>query len=169
MSIQAFTHLFLVEGKDSKEAIEKVKNFLEKYQLVNYDNFTIDTKLISSAKEKNFEEDLEKALEENRKILRSYLSELKREGSLLTFEDIEKIPQGYLSKLFHTVAHLIDGFFGIDSYFYNLVEDSHGVSLPLRKKLLEEPDRYFLLKVIAHISEPVYYFEYLTPKKFFKR
>lgn len=68
MSIQAFTHLFLVEGIDLKEATEKVKNFLEKYQLVNYDNFTIDERLISSAKEKNFWEDLEKALEENRRF-----------------------------------------------------------------------------------------------------
>lgn len=169
MSSQVFTHYFLVQGEDLKEAVEKVKNFLENYQLVNYDNFSVDEGNSPSATEKNFWKDLEEALEKNVSLLRNYLSELKREGSILTLEDIERIPQGYLSKIFHLVAHLIDGFFGIDSYFYNLVEDSHWISLPLRKNLLKTPERYFLVKVIAYIYEPTYYFEYLTPKKFFKK
>lgn len=84
MSSQVFTHYFLVQGEDLKEAVEKVKNFLENYQLVNYDNFSVDEGNSPSATEKNFWKDLEEALEKNVSLLRNYLSELKREGSILT-------------------------------------------------------------------------------------
>ncbi|MFN3504768.1 MAG: hypothetical protein ACK4Y7_00975 [Caldimicrobium sp.] len=169
MSSQVFIHFFLVEGKNLSEAAEKVKNFLEKYELVRYDSFKIEENGSFSAKDKNFGDLLDIALSKNQDTLKSYISDLKREGSIINLDDVEKIPQGYLSKLFHLLAHLVDGFFGIDSYFYNLVEDSHWITSRLKKNIAQNPDNYFLIKVVAYLQEPTYYFEYLTPKKFFKK
>jgi hypothetical protein len=63
--------------------------------------------------------------------------------------DLESLPQGYQSKTLHTLTHLLDGFFGIDSHFYNLIEGSHGVSAGLRGKIDSSPGGYMLLAVRA--------------------
>ena len=51
--------------------------------------------------------------------------------------------------MLHVITHLLDGFFGIDSYFYNLVEDSHWVSEELRATIKTSPSRYWLIAVEA--------------------
>ncbi len=169
MTSQAFIHFFLIDGINFTEAKEKVANFLDKYQLVNYDKYHIDTKESFIATDKIFWTYLENALAKNKSILKDYLNQLSQEGAISSIFDVENIPQGYLSKLFHLIAHLVDGFFGIDSYFYNLIEDSHFISPVLMKKLKEDPSKYFLIKVLAQFYEPTYYFELLSPKKFFKK
>lgn len=169
MTSQVFIHFFLIEAQGLDEAIEKVKSFLDKYELVRYDNYFIEEPHSFSARDKIFWDTLEIALSKNYEVLRNYISELKREGSIRDLEEMEKIPQGYLSKIFHIIAHLVDGFFGIDSYFYNLVEDSHWISSPLKKRVAKNPEKYFLIKVVASLQEPVYRFEYLTPKMFLKK
>ncbi len=52
------------------------------------------------------------------------------------------MPQGYKSKMLHVITHFLDGFFGIDTFFYNLEEDSHWVSEELQKKIAEAPTYY---------------------------
>jgi hypothetical protein len=50
------------------------------------------------------------------------------------------------------VAHLVDGFFGIDTVFYNLADDSHAVSPQLRQEIEATPGEYWLLKIHAEIK-----------------
>lgn len=108
---------------------------------------------------------MEQALRKKRDILENFIKELSEEGYTLLSE-LKELPQGYLSKVFHLIAHFLDGFFGIDSYFYNLLEDSHWISQPLLKKIKKEPQRFYLIEVIAFLEKPISMFEILTPKRF---
>jgi hypothetical protein len=60
--------------------------------------------------------------------------------------DLASVPQGYESKLLHTITHLLDGFFGLDSFFYNLVEESNWISAPFLAKIgkCKEADFYLV-------------------------
>lgn len=163
---QSFHHLFLSKGKNKEEAFRGVATFLERYQLLRYDRYLIDK--IIRASEESFFNELNRALEKNKKILENFISELQQEG-FTTLSDLLTLPQGYLSKVFHLIAHLLDGFFGIDSYFFNLLEDSHWVSKPLLEEIKREADKFYLIKVKGIIEKPVTMFEILNPKKFLER
>jgi len=65
------------------------------------------------------------------------------------FEDIQQMGQGYQSKIFHTIAHLLDGFFGIDTLLYNLEDDSHWLSAERRRQIEAAPHTCWLMKVVA--------------------
>lgn len=166
MATQESKHLFLVQAETFSLASQKVKYFLERYELVRYDSFSIEKSHLRADTD-NFWLEVEKGVRENQRILKGYLDELKKEG-FTNFLDLLSLPQGYLSKIVHLVAHLLDGFFGIDSYFYNLVEDSHWISPSLKREILKSPDTYFLIQVTAQMEEPLYKFETLSPKSFFK-
>ncbi|MCS7149519.1 MAG: hypothetical protein N2Z40_04190 [Caldimicrobium sp.] len=163
----SFSHLFLIEAGSEEEALLILMNFVNGYELIRYEEITFQRNEILVASKEKFWIELERALEANRKILSSLIDEIKNEGYVL-LDDLKTFPQGYLSKLLHTLAHIIDGFFGIDSFFYNLVEDSHFISHVLLRKIRENPQRYYLLPWIGHIKEPMRRFEVLNPKKFIK-
>ena len=55
-------------------------------------------------------------------------------------EDFHNIKQGYLSKTLHILSHFLDGFIGIDSYFYNLIDDSHWLPSSNRPGHTKEPE-----------------------------
>ncbi len=158
--------MFLSKGKNEEEALKVVTSFLEKYQLLRYDTYSIE-KIIPGS-ENIFWSELEEALEKNKRTLENFTKELNKEGYTLLSELVD-LPQGYLSKLFHLIAHILDGFFGIDSYFFNLLEDSHWVSKPLFEKIKRKPEEYYLIKLRGYIEKPVSMFEILSPKKFLER
>ncbi|BAU23950.1 hypothetical protein THC_1586 [Caldimicrobium thiodismutans] len=166
MAKQESRHLFLVQAENFFLASQKVKHFLERYELVRYDSFFIE-KTHFRADTDTFWLEIERGLIENQKVLKGYLEDLKKEG-FTNFSDLLNLPQGYLSKIVHLIAHLLDGFFGIDSYFYNLVEDSHWISPSLKRNIEKTPDNYFLVQVTAQMEEPLYKFETLSPRSFFK-
>jgi hypothetical protein len=87
----------------------------------------------------------------NRAVLAELLTNLQEEG-FRSLHDLVGLEKGYLSKVLHTVAHLQDGFIGIDSRFYNLEEDSHGISRDLQRKIATEPNRYWILRVKGGIG-----------------
>ena len=163
----AFEHYFLVKAENLEEAILRVAHFIERYELLSYDNLEFFPEDSLPATHPRFFEILAHAEEENRKTLQKLFGELAREG-YGRFEDLAEVPQGYLSKLFHTIAHLLDGFMGIDSYFYNLIEDSHWVSPTLKKELEESPHDFWLIRLLGHtkVSEPR--FEMLNPERLVK-
>lgn len=165
MDFNKFEHLFLVEAKDIIQAQLTVKRFLQNYQLIRYDHFEIETNKILTPEDSDFYEELEKGLATNRSILENFLRDLETEG-YSTIKDLTVLPQGYLSKMFHLVAHFLDGFFSIDSYFYNLIEDSHWISKALMKKIEVAKENYFLIKVRAYLKDTMYQFENLSPRKF---
>jgi hypothetical protein len=141
-------HEFLSEGADLRACTERLFTFLENYQLVRYRSVEVVEKSCLSAADGSFSGRLDDSLEVNGQRIRSFLEELRQEGvEYLT--DLESLPQGYQSKTLHTLTHLLDGFFGIDSHFYNLIEESHGVSARLKKKIKSDPDGYMLLALRA--------------------
>ena len=83
-------------------------------------------------------------------ILQNLIKELQGE-KVTAIEDLNALPQGYKTKLLHIITHFLDGFFGIDTYFYNLVEDSHWVSPEMQAAIAENPSDYWLLPLNARI------------------
>ena len=69
--------------------------------------------------------------------------------SYSSLQDLFFIKQGFESKILHTVTHMLDGFIGVDSAFYNLIEDSHWLSPSLRREITSHMHEYWLVRVVA--------------------
>jgi hypothetical protein len=128
-----------------------VNHFFDRTILIRYDEvLVLENESISGA-EKEFRTRLQEGLAANRQVVGELLENLKDEG-FVTLEDIQDLEKGYLSKILHTIAHLHDGFIGIDSRLYNLEEDSHGISPDLQQQIAAAPDNYWILKVKGLIA-----------------
>ena len=99
----------------------------------------------------------------NKDLLRTWIGELHATG-VRSIEDLAYLPQGYPSKLLHTITHLLDGFFGVDSYFFNLVEDSHWVSEGLKQIIKKRPEGYWLISVEVTLTYGIQGFERKAPR-----
>lgn len=146
-AVEAF-HEFLCEGQDLAACTSRLFSFFESYELIRYGHLDVIESKSLRADDPDFPLRLEKSLEIHGQRVRSFLDELIREG-VDSISALEKLPQGYQSKTLHTVTHLLDGFFGIDSHFYNLVEGSHGVSEDLLQRISGNPRGFMLLSVRA--------------------
>ena len=144
-------HEFLVSGPDIETSRRKTLYFFAHNMLVRYD--TVDIVEVITAEHPEFWPRIERGEAANRKALAVLLAELRQEG-YGQLEDIVRMDQGYQSKIFHTAAHLLDGFFGIDTYLYNLEDDSHWLSGESREKIAKAPHTYWLLKVAAASKGP---------------
>ena len=149
------SHLFLAAGNDARAAHSHVLRFLDQTTLVRYDRIHIVEEHIISAENKKFWPGLEASILENRQVIGDFVNELKGYG-VNHLDDMKHLEQGYQSKTLHTIAHLLDGFFGIDSCFFNLIEDSHWLSPSLKEKIMENPDQYWLVEAqpIFEASQP---------------
>lgn len=145
-----YHHEILVKGSDFGICERKVLHFFEHYQLVRYSRVIILEDESLPASNPGYEKRLEKAILKNRHIVNGLIKELQAEG-ITTMDDIGKMPQGYKSKMLHVITHFLDGFFGIDTFFYNIEEDSHLVSEELQKKIAEAPTYYWILAAEANI------------------
>jgi hypothetical protein len=119
--------------------------------LIRYDQVLVQEDESLNASDKEFWSRLEQGIAANHSTIGELLQNLKDEG-FTTLEELHGVEKGYVSKTFHTIAHLLDGFVGIDSRFYNLEEDSHGISQELRQKIHDAPEKYWILKVKGEIS-----------------
>lgn len=139
-------HMILCKGIDFKAARRHSENFFDKSMLLHYEklNISIDKSLNGTAT--TFWAEMDLGIQANRQVLKVFVNELKDAG-YSSLEDFSQIPVGYSSKVFHIIAHILDGFVGIDSEFYNMLEDSHWVSDELRKTITIEPEKYWLLYV----------------------
>ncbi len=144
-------HEILIGGGDFDLAASRLQHFFALYQLVRYDAVQVVKEHSLVAKDRLFWERIELGEARNRTILEGLISELGNEN-FVTLADLKNIPPGYPSKMLHTIAHFIDGFFGIDSFFYNLEEDSHWVSQPCRSRISSAPSSYWLLAMEAEFS-----------------
>lgn len=81
----------------------------------------------------------------NRQLVGELLGEL-GEGGFEKLTDLLEMRQGYESKLLHSITHLLDGFFGVDTVFYNLEEDSHGISDRLVMAIKANPAGFWLVE-----------------------
>lgn len=139
-------HLFLATGNSLAQARQQTAHFINTTQLVVYLSTTIkDTEIHSGAWE-HFWTEMETGIAANRAFCGTLLKELQETG-LTGLADLLTIEPGYSSKLLHILTHMLDGFIGTDSVFYNLVEDSHWVSETLRTTIRQKPESYWLVPV----------------------
>lgn len=141
-------HSVLVKAQDYDAACSYTLDFFDKTQLVNYDAIAISEADSWSGTDLEFWPALEKALAANYDFLQEMITELKDTG-INSVDDLIDLKQGYQSKVFHIIGHLVDGFIGIDSTFYSLPEDSHQLSDQLRANIKATPDSYWLLSLDA--------------------
>lgn len=139
-------HLFLASGNSLAQARHQAAHFMETTQLVVYQSTTIKDEEILSATSQYFWKRIETGIDANQVFCRALLKELQETG-LTEIEDLLALQLGYPSKILHILTHMLDGFFGIDSVFYNLVEESHWLSDPLRTTIGQNPENYWLVPV----------------------
>lgn len=141
-------HDILVSGANFSTCENRVRLYFEKSQLVHYDSIEIDPSRCMNATEPDFLKLLEEGIASNRLVLTELLAKLKNEGST-ELEDLINLPQGFQSKLLHTMSHLLDGFFGIDTKFYDIDEISHWITEKRREEIAQSPHTCWLLQVKA--------------------
>ncbi|MBU0676314.1 MAG: hypothetical protein KJ950_16865 [Proteobacteria bacterium] len=139
-------HRILLGGADLEESCRLVTRFFDRNFLVKYDQVIILEEESCSAEDPRFWRLVEQGLSENRQVLSGLIREL-ADGGFHTLNDLSTMTQGYESKTLHTITHLLDGFFGIDTVFYNLEEDSHQLGEQLRVRILREPGTFWLVTV----------------------
>ena len=139
------SHLLLVTGQDFGSCRDTVLRFFANTILVKYDRVEVLAEESLPAVRQGFQDRLAEGMAGNRQQVAQLLAELKDDG----FADLDTwaaMPQGYASKTVHELAHLLDGFFGIDSTFYNLIDDSHWVSDALLRQIEVNPQHYWLIR-----------------------
>ncbi len=142
------SHTFMVTGPDRDTCSRHVHFFLDTTQLVRYDSVEIDRKHSIRGTEPRFQQELDMVLAANQAIMAELLGELRQEGCR-QLDDLLTLPQGFQSKLLHTVSHLLDGFFGIDSRFFDLDEDSHRLTAKRRQQIRDTPAQCWLIGITA--------------------
>jgi len=144
-------HDILISGSDFGSCQQQVLRFFDKTMLIRYDEVMVIEQESVNGSQKNFWPRVQEGLAANQEILKEFLAQLKEEGYSL-LDDIQGLEKGYLSKILHIIAHLQDGFIGIDSRFYSLVEDSHTVSKNLQQKIGTAPENYWIMRVKGKIA-----------------
>ena len=147
----AVHHDVLAIGPDFARSRDYALRFFARTPLVRYDTVTVDETASCPATHPDFWPRVDDGVRQNREVMAELIEELKESG-LHRFDDLLDLGKGYQSKLVHTVAHLVDGFFGIDTIFYNLADDSHGVSPQFRQEIAANPGDYWLLRVNAELK-----------------
>ncbi len=140
-------HKILCRG-DFLAAKQHTINFFSESMLLRYDVVNVDLSESYCGSNPLFWSAIKHGIGQNRQTMAEYLRELENMGCHRV-ADLGKLRLGYSSKILHLLAHLVDGFIGIDSAFYNFPEDSHWLSDDLRDKIIEAPDSYWLLHVEA--------------------
>lgn len=153
------SHTFLVRADSALLAGRHVERYLDGNQLITYADLYVNPDEVLNGTDPLFWPTLRNGLAANAIFARRMLEHLKEEGvhSLDQLLDLEK---GYVTKILHTLTHLLDGFIGIDSVLYNLTEDSHKVSLALHAAMQKKPAEYWLVpvrtgKLEASVLHPV--------------
>ncbi len=146
-------HSILVSGVNYSDCKAQIYGFFKKTSLVQYDRISIDSSAAVNGDNDCFAEKLQNSLEQNRIVLNKLIEELKTAG-IETNSDLLNLPQGYPSKVLHIIAHFLDGFIGIDSAFYNLIDDSHWVSPATTEALAKNPETFWLVPLDCYSMTP---------------
>ncbi len=153
------SHYFLVRSRSGELAAQHVERYLDGNQLISYADFFVRAEEVLNGTDPLFRRTLESGLAANDSFARRMLAHLKEEG-VTTLDQLVDLQQGYVTKILHTLTHLLDGFIGIDSVLYNLVEDSHRLSPALAAAIRTAPAEYWLVpvrtgKLEASVLHPV--------------
>jgi hypothetical protein len=120
--------------------------------LINYSDLIIKDEETINGSDSRFINAIEDGIDKNMQFASSMLCKLKDEH-IETLDDLLTMQQGYLTKILHTLTHILDGFIGVDTVFYNLVEDSHQVSNKLQDLFAATPEQYWLVPVRTGMLE----------------
>ena len=146
-------HTLLVIGDSYDHCLDQVVRFFNQTTLVTYDHIEPIRQRCICGSDKDFTTSLQQALQENNRIVAKLIQDLEACGSR-HIDDLFHITQGYQSKTLHILSHFLDGFVGIDSYFYNLLEDSHRVSAHLTDDIQQNPAKYWLIHIDCFSTTP---------------
>ena len=144
-------HDILLEDSDFDSCHKRVSRFFETTMLIRYDEAKVLENESINGADSEFRMRLQAGLAENQQAIENLLKCLTNEG-FAHLEDLKGVEKGYISKVFHTVAHLLDGFIGIDSFFYNLEEDSHGISRNMQQLIESDPGSFWIVRVNGRIA-----------------
>lgn len=143
----------LVEGDSFEHCRKQVADFFTHTELVRYDHVTIDDSRSRPGSHQDFNRCVTEVIRKNRRILEGLADDLKDAG-VQTTTDLLTLPQGYPSKVLHILTHFLDGFIGVDSVFYNLIDDSHWLPEHTQQAISAAPDRYWLIPVDGFSDTP---------------
>ena len=146
-------HNILLGGDSFAHCSDQVHRFFDLTSLVIYDCIEIAEEKSFSGLDADFFAQLKLVEDKNRARVQRLIDELRNSGLQKT-EDFINIEQGYLSKTFHILSHFLDGFIGIDSHFYNLLDDSHWLPANTRALISENPSHYWLLHLDGYTATP---------------
>lgn len=143
---QISQHKMLLAGDSYDHCSEQVHKFFDLTSLVIYDCIeSIEDKSFSGLDAAFFDR-ITQAESHNRRTVQDLIDELMK-AKIRKTADFQHIEQGYLSKTLHILSHFLDGFIGIDSYFYNLIDDSHWLPPTTAKTIHKNPHHYWLLHI----------------------
>lgn len=140
------SHSFLVRSQSAELSGQHVQRYLDGNQLVRYADLLIRQDDILNAADHDFWLLLEQGLQANTAFTKRMLTHLKEEG-ITRLDQLLDMNQGYATKVLHTLTHMLDGFIGIDSVLYNLIEDSHRLSTSLAATIRNQPEEFWLVPV----------------------
>jgi len=143
----------LLAGDSFEHCRSQVRKFFDLTSLVIYDCIEVNREHSVSGLDAVFFTQIRDCEEKNRQIVHGLLAEIKKSG-VISFDQISTIEQGYVSKTFHVLSHFLDGFIGIDSYFYNLLDDSHWLPEKTEQLIQAKPEKYWLLHLDGYSATP---------------
>lgn len=146
-------HKILLAGDSFAHCSVQVNKFFDLTSLVIYDCIEISEQESISGLDADFLNQIRLAEERNRQQVDELLHELQLAG-VKSVKDLHQLAQGYESKLLHILSHFLDGFVGIDSYFYNLLDDSHWLPEPTAEAIEANPSQYWLLHLNCFSIDP---------------
>jgi len=146
-------HKILVSGDSFENCSQHVHRFFDLTSLVIYDCIKVMEEKSSSGLDAGFFDDIAVAEGKNRRMAQEFIDELNKAGIQKT-TDLLNVEQGYISKTLHVLSHLLDGFIGIDSFFYNLIDDSHWLPPKTADDIKQNPKHYWLIHIDCFSATP---------------
>ncbi len=147
------THLVLVSAPGFDNACGQVRDFFDNTLLVRYDRIDIRRQESLRGTDGAFDQALRQGIADNRRTLHRFIGEFEKTG-FSGIGDLDRVECGYPSKLLHIITHFLDGFIGIDSKFYNLIDDSHWLPENTAEAIAETPEHYYLIQLDCFSQTP---------------
>ena len=144
-------HKILLYGSSFDHCRKQVQRFFDRTTLVIYDTIQVVEEKSFSGLADLFWQEMSQAEEKNRTLARKLIKELKKNG-YQSIDSLQNTHQGYESKLLHILSHMLDGYIGIDSCFYNLIDDSHWLPKKTATAIRENRQKYWLLHLDCFAS-----------------
>jgi len=146
-------HKILVAGDSFEHCCDHLHKYFDLTSLVIYDCIEVRKEHSVSGLDTGFFTHITTAENRNRRIVQDLIAELEKTG-LKRISNLQHITQGYVSKTLHILSHFLDGFIGIDSYFYSLLDDSHWLPEQTARLIEENPAHYWLIHIDCYSATP---------------